>query len=1001
MRRTILFCLAISIGAAMILTWGCKPDPSSSDIPALSEKLFANPPLEARPGALWAWLNGYVDKDQITKELQEMKAKGMRGAIIWDVGSLVDPEKIIPAGPAFMGKESIEAIHWAMDVASDLGLELGLFASSSWNAGGAWIGPEDASKALVWSETPVDGPRSFNDVLPLPEKTGKPYWDVAVLAVPANAGRPSPDASEVIDLGKFLDGTGRLNWEVPKGSWKILRFVGHATGQRLECPSPNSDGLVIDHLSRKAVDNHLAFMLNALKGDRRDLGPLKYFFFDSYEVWEGTDWTGDWLKAFTDRYGYDPLPYFPALAGQVIGTEEITERARHDFLKCSSDLIIENHFRRANGVLNRNGIKLIAEAGHGGAARVDVLKAMGAVDIPMGEFWNHERFWVTKEAASAAHIYGKKLVPAESLTGWQHWKDGPLGYKRLIDIAFCAGLNQVTFHTFAHNPPEAGRPGFAYHAGEHFNVNSTWWNFSKPMLDYLSRCCTMLQQGQFVADVCLYYGDQAPNLVPSKRIDPSVRPVADEATQCLHCGKPRPVQVASLGLGYDYDYVNEEVLVNRMRVENGRIVLPDGLSYRLLVLPDRTDISPAVLGKIEELVKAGAVVVGRKPDRSNSLKDYPRCDEVVKDIAARVWGPAEGEKTTAHAYGQGRVTWGRSLREVLADMGVGPDFTVENIQDQDQHIDYIHRRTGKEDYYFISNSSLQTEEVSCKFRVEGDRAPFLWDPADGSISRCYAYEPVAGGIRLTLTMAPASSIFVVFKKDDTSRGPLAVRRAANGDTRGDPGSFDRKDVEILSLEGRRVTARIGAAGTYQFENAQGLMCSVNAESMPPDILLPRPWKLAFPKGMGAPGSLLLEGLISWTDSPDPGVKYFSGTASYSNSFVVPEEHPQKAYSFVLDLGKLKEVAEVFINGKSAGILWKEPFRVDITRFVKPGDNALDVAVTNLWNNRIVGDLQPGNETAYARTNMKKRFSAQTPLISSGLLGPVKISYALNVRSVLK
>ena len=296
---------------------------------------------------------------------------------------------------------------------------------------------------------------------------------------------------------------------------------------------------------------------------------------------------------------------------------------------------------------------------------------------------------------------------------------------------------------------------------------------------------------------------------------------------------------------------------------------------------------------------------------------------------------------------------------------------------------------------------MQAEEVSCKFRVEGDRAPFLWDPADGSISRCYAYEPTTGGIRLTLTMAPVSSIFVVFKKGDTPGGPLTVKRVAKKDARGNPGSFDRKDVEIVSLEGRRVTARIGAAGTYQIVNAQGLTCSMNADSIPPDISLPQPWKLAFPKGMGAPGSLLLEGLVSWTDSPDPGVKYFSGTASYSNSFVVPEEHPQKGYSFVLDLGKLKEVAEVFINGKSAGILWKEPFRVDITRFVKPGDNTLDVAVTNLWNNRIVGDLQPGNGTAYARTNMKTRFSARTPLISSGLLGPVKISYALNIQSVFK
>ena len=1000
MRKTILCCLGVLTGIAMILMRGGTVDPLSSDIPGLSEKEFVNPPLEAKPGALWLWLNGYVNKDQITKELKKMKAKGMRGAIIWDIGSLVDPEKIIPAGPAFLGKKSLEAIHWAMDVASDLGLELGLVASSSWNAGGAWVGPEDGSKALVWSETRVDGPQSFNEVLPLPKNTGNPHWDVAVMAVPYEKGTLTADAPAVINLGRFLDRTGRLKWDVPKGSWKILRFVGHNTGQRLECPSPNSNGLVIDHLSRNAIDNHLAFMLNKLKEGRRDLGSLKYFFFDSYEVWEGIDWTRDWLKKFVDGYGYDPLPYFPALAGRVIGTKEETERFMHDFLKNASDLIIENHFRRANEILNKNGLKLIAEAGHGGSARVDVLKAMGAVDIPMGEFWNHERFWVTKEAASAAHIYGKKFVPSESLTGWQHWKDGPLGYKRLIDIAFCAGLNQVTFHTFAHNPPEAGRPGFAYHAGEHFNVNSTWWDFSKPMLDYISRCCYMLQQGQFVADVCLYYGDQAPNLVPSRRIDPSVPPRFN-ATQCLHCGKPRPVQVESLGLGYDYDYANEEVLVNRMRVDNGRIVLPDGMSYRLLVLPDKTEISPSVLGKIEELVKAGAVVVGRKPDRSNSLRDYPHCDGVVKDIAAKVWGPTEGDKIKDHAYGKGKVTWDRPLRDVLADMGVGPDFTVENIQNQDQHIDYIHRRTKHEDYYFISNSSLQGEEVTCKFRVEGNRTPFLWDPADGSISRCHEFEPVPGGIRLTLTMAPVSSVFVVFKKEGRQGEPIMVRRAPKKDAQTNLGSFGQKDVEILSCENQRVSVRLWTAGTYQFEDARGLKCSVKADSIPPDIPIHQSWKVALPKGWGAPDFLLLKELISWTDSPDPGVKYFSGTASYSNSFVIPEGDPQKGYSFVLDLGKLKEVAEIFVNGKSAGILWKEPFRVDITRFVKPGDNALDIAVTNLWNNRIVGDLQPGNKTAYTRTNIKSKFSAKTPLISWGLLGPVKISYAVNCESDFK
>jgi hypothetical protein len=953
MKKILFWSLSLAMGAALIPAKGGRIVSSPPDIPALSEKDFADPPLEARPGALWTWMNGYVDKAQIRKELEEMKAKGMRGAIIWDIGSLADPDKIIPAGPAFLGPESLASIHWAMDVASGLGLELGLSAASSWNAGGAWIGPEDASQALVWSETRVNGPRTFDSVLSLPKKTGDPHWDVAVLAVPEEKGGQNPDASTAIDLGRFLDKTGRLKWDVPGGSWTILRFVGHDTGQLLECPSPNSKGPVIDHLSRRAIENHLAFMLNKLKEGRKDLGPLKYFFFDSYEVQEGTDWTGDWLKEFIGRYGYDPRPYFPAFAGRVIGNKEKTDRFLHDALKNSSDLIIGNHYRRATEILNQNGVKVIAEAGHGGSARVDVLKAMGAVDYPMGEFWNHERFWVTKEAASAAHIYGKKFVPAESLTGWRHWQDGPLAYKRLIDIAFCAGLNQVTFHTFAHNPPEAGKPGFAYHAGEHLNVNSTWWNYSKPLMDYLSRCSYMLQQGRFVADVCLYYGDQAPNLVPSRRIDPSVKPIFDAAAQCLHCGAPRPVQVVSLGSGYDYDYVDEEVLLNRMGVENGRIVLPDGMSYRLLVLPDRTDISPAVLKKIEELVAAGAVVVGRKPERSNSLQDYRRCDDAVQAIAAKVWGPAGNERIKEHAYGLGRMIWDRSLRDVLKEKGIGPDFTVENIQNQDQHIDSIHRRTNQEDFYFVSNSSLQEETASCTFRVEGDRMPFLWDPADGSIVRCGDFEKVSGGIRLTLTMPPVASIFVVFRKEASPEEFAMVKQTSKNDM-GSP------------------------------------MVRLIAEKIPPAISITQPWKLAFPEDWGAPASLLLKELISWTDSPDPGVKYFSGTATYTNSFAIPEGRLQKGSSLVLDLGKLKEVAAVFINGKSAGILWKEPFRADITRFVKAGDNTLEITVTNLWNNRIVGDLQPDSPKAYTRTNIKNKFKANTPLIPSGLLGPVKI-----------
>jgi hypothetical protein len=223
---------------------------------------------------------------------------------------------------------------------------------------------------------------------------------------------------------------------------------------------------------------------------------------------------------------------------------------------------------------------------------------MGHTDVPMGEFWNRQQFWVTKEAASAAHIYGKKIVASESLTGWQNWQHGPTDYKQLCDIAFCEGLNQVFFHTFAHNPEIAGKPGFAYHAGEHLNVNATWWEMARPFMDYLSRCSYLLRQGNFVGDACLYYGDQAPNLVPPKRIDPNIAPLYADS-RCLHCGQPKPVNPGELA-GYDFDYINAEIITTTLKTKNGKLVLPNGQSYRVMLLPDRTDISLEVLRSLEK-----------------------------------------------------------------------------------------------------------------------------------------------------------------------------------------------------------------------------------------------------------------------------------------------------------------------------------------------------------------------------------------------------------------
>ncbi|MEN6561142.1 MAG: glycosyl hydrolase [Acidobacteriota bacterium] len=924
------------LGAAILAIGACGPGASIGSRPgpdggAISERLFLDPPLAARPGVLWPWLNGFVDRNELTRELEELKAKGFGGAIIWDVGSLADPNKIIPAGPAFLGPESVASISHAIDQADRLGLELGLFASSSWNAGGAWIKPENASRQLLCRQVEVRGPGRVRTTVPLPDGATAYWRDVAVLAVPAGGA--------AIDISERMDPQGRLDWEAPPGPSRIMRIVAGNTGQTLECPSPNSNGLIIDHLSREAATVDMTYILDRLLSVRKSLGALKTFMLDSYEVREAVDWTDDFIDAFRARHGYDPVPYLPALFDPAALDAGLAGRFLYDYRKTVSDLIIENHFRTVRDVLAKSGVRLLAEAGHGGSARVDALKALGSADIPMGEFWNHQRFWVVKEAASAAHIYGRPIVDAEALTGWRNWQEGPAEYKRRFDIALCAGLNHPTFHTFTHNPPAAGRPGFVYHAGEHFNVNATWWDQAGPLIEYMARCDYLLQQGLFVADVAFYYGDQAPNLVPSRRIDPDIQPIYPD-TACPHCGQPRPIQTSSLDKGYDYDYINSEAILERIRVSGGRIVLPDGLSYALLVLPDRDDMPLAVLTKIGELAKAGATVVGRKPARAPGLAGYPACDGEVKALADKIWGACDGAAVKERAYGKGRIVWGIPLNDLLSRKGLGPDFRPLGVPNADQHIDFIHRATARDDIYFVSNSAKAGEAFEAVFRAGEGRTPEFWRPDTGRIVPCRSYARIEGGCRLTLELPAYGSVFVVFRETPTKAAFLA------------PEPPEPEDRAVVTVSG--------------------------------------PWTLRFPPGWGAPAAVLWKDLGSWTGSQDPGIRYFSGTAAYTAEFEVDEALLGGGRSLVLDLGSLREVAEVTLNGRNLGILWKEPFQTDITGALRAGRNILEVKVTNLWNNRLVGDLLEPGQRPFARTNMALK---QRDLIPSGLLGPVTLRRA--------
>jgi hypothetical protein len=608
------------------------------------------------------------------------------------------------------------------------------------------------------------------------------------------------------------------------------------------------------------------------------------------------------------------------LAGCVVRNHEVTARFHYDYRKTLGDLLVDAFYRTATELSNEHGLRLCAEAGGPGAplhqVPVDALKAQGAIDIPRGEFWKDHNVWVVKETACASHIYGKGIVDMEAFTSWRHWQDGPFELKPLADRAFCDGANHFTLHTCGHNPSATARPGWVYHAGTHAGPSLAWWPQAKPWIDYLSRCSYLLQQGLFVGDVCYYYGDQGFNFVPPKQVDPA------------------------LGYGYDYDVTNAEVILTRMSVKNGRLVLPDGMGYELLVLPEREDMDLAVLEKIERLVQAGATVVGPKPTRSNGLTKYPQRDAQVREIARKLWGSCDGKERKENPYGTGRIIWGKSLREILLARGIGPDFGFVS-DDKETDLDYIHRRAGDTDIYFVINRRQQWQDVTCSFRVS-DKTPRLWMPDTGEIRSCPSYEQTSGATRLPLQLPPFGSAFVVFQR--TPDPALAPAKAV------------QPDAQSWEISG--------------------------------------PWQVHFPPGWGAPASRTFPQLISWTEDSDEGVKYFSGIASYHKTLDLAPEQLAAGKRLVLDLGRVRFLAEVHINGRRLGVVWKPPFQVDITEATRAGKNELIIEVGNTWSNRLVGDARTEGRD-FCRTNIIRSLTwtvpwKDTPLLESGLLGPVRL-----------
>jgi len=1043
-------------------------------------------------------MNGNISKVGITADLEAMKRIGIGGAQIFnvDVG--------IPDGKTpMMSPQWKDDVQFAIHEAHRLGMDLCLHNGAGWSSsGGPWIKPEQGMQFLTWSETPFQGPGQVVIQLPQPASKEGFYRDIAIYAVrkpaaetaggpgaridgirakaafergdritPSDTASPSDTVTRLSDVvlisqGQTSDGT--VKWNAPEGDWILVRMGYTPTGETNHPAPVSGRGLEVDKLSRAALDTHWAGMMGPIVKSAGKLAgtTLNNCLIDSYEV--GTqNWSPNFRNEFKKRRGYDPLPYLPIVSGRIIESTEVSERFLWDLRRTICDLFADNYYGYLADICHKNGLLFSTEPY--GNGEFDNLQIGGLADIPMGEFWvGNGAIETTKLASSAGHIYGKQIIGAESFTAdtpHARWTIDPYAMKALGDRVFSLGVNRYIFHRYAHQPWLDLKPGMTMGPwGTNLERTITWWEQGSAWMQYIARCQYLLQSGNFTADIACFTGDEGPNDLP------------------LMKGTTIPE-------GYDYDGV-DRVTLQKFTVKDHWLVLPSGMRYRLLMLPESRWMTVESIRKIKELVAAGAVVYGVKPSKSPSLQGYPASDGIVHRDADAIWGdatPIDG----AHRYELGKVYWGKPLGVVLSSVVSRPDCVM--AQGLPKSMVWLHRRLEDQntDIYFISNQRYEPETFEVDFRVTG-RQPELWNPQTGTTSPAPVYSEQNGATRVTLQLSSAESVFVVFRSkapsahlqevhfsngkpgvpdkpeiviesaryealdgfggaDVAAKVTELVKRGATeveatNENFGDPTSLHAKRLHVVYMLGKeRLDRSVGenetlfltntgndvarpeyeliqsgsglalrswSGGKFTARDNSGKQVSVAAKA-PETLAITGPWKLSFPPKSGAPTSALFPRLISWTDADDSGIKYFSGSATYEKEIEVPARLSGKGRSLFLDLGAVKNFAEVTLNGHALGILWKPPFLLDVSAWLKPGKNRLQVRVTNLWPNRIIGDehYPPDEEwngevikswpdwlaqgkprPASPRITFTtwRVFNRDSPLYPSGLIGPVSI-----------
>jgi hypothetical protein len=705
----------------------------------------------------------------------------------------------------------------------------------------------------------------------------------------------------IYDITSCMDSSGHIKWDAPEGGdWTIVR-MGHVNSGSRNGPAPEEGtGWECDKLSSDGPEAQFKGYIGRLVDGPLSGGLLNGMLMDSWECRVQT-WTKDMESDFSEMNGYELRKWLPAVIGYVIDDPETTSRFLLDWKRTIGSLFSDRFFGTMSSLAREKGLTVQYETAAGDVFPADIMEYYKYADIPMCEFWQPMtdgyvgslNFKPIKPAASAAHLYGKPRVAAESFTSFnltwnEHWEM----LKEVANVNYIEGVTHSIFHTYTHNPQVGFLPpgtSFGSSIGTPFLRGQTWWKHMPEFTTYLARLSYMLERGVPSSDVLWYLGDEINH---------------------------KPDQNYAFPDGYKYDYCNPDVLLNRLSVKDGRLVTPDGVSYSVLWLPDNERMLPETIEKIYRLVRSGATVIGNAPSDAATLR--PGEKQKFEKARAKLW---KDVGKGIHDVGKGRLVVEMSLEEALGGLGMRPDATGGAL--------WLHRRTEGADWYFVAAPKRSGFSGNMSFRCTGNVQ--IWNPLTGSAVQATATEN-GGSTSVDLNLPKSGCCFVVFRHDDCKDIPKNER------------SDTSEVIEIAD------------------------------------------WTLRFPEGWGAPDSISINSLDPWKDlNLGSEGKAFSGTASYVTRLNIDHASGK---GFILDLGRVEMIAEVFVNGRKIRTLWTEPYSLDITDAIHDGENEIRVDVTSSWFNRLVYDA--GLPEKERKTWTISGPSPDSPLRDSGLLGPVKV-----------